>query len=151
MAEAIFSHRVREAGLQDQFLIDSAGTGHWHVGEKAHRGTLAVLEVHNIPYAGRARQITRADLKSWDVIVTMDEDNMDAVKQLGASTAKVVPMMSFALDRGFSEVPDPYYDGRYELVYDLVSSACAGLLDKVIADNPALFPGLSPVPATVAA
>ncbi|MEP6757251.1 MAG: low molecular weight protein-tyrosine-phosphatase [Chthonomonadales bacterium] len=151
MAEAIFLQLVKKANLVDQFEIDSAGTGHWHVGEKAHRGTLAVLNTHEVPYTGRARQITRADLGKWDYIITMDEDNMEAVRLLGSSSARIVSMMSFAPERGFSEVPDPYYDGRYELVYDLLNSACTGLLSTLLKDRRDLFVEVAssqPIPAT---
>src|SRR5689334_2678843 len=66
MAEAVFQHMVNEAGLSSKFSLDSAGTGGWHAGETAHRGTLNVLKDHNIPYDGRARQFIRADLDKFD-------------------------------------------------------------------------------------
>lgn len=57
MAEAVFQRLVDEAGLGDRIGVDSAGTGGWHVGEKAHVGTRRVLAVHGIVYNGRSRQI----------------------------------------------------------------------------------------------
>ena len=63
MAEAVFRHLVTQAGLQDRIEILSAGASQWHVGEPAHRGTLAVLRQADIAHQGRARQVTPADQK----------------------------------------------------------------------------------------
>jgi hypothetical protein len=57
MAEAVFQHLVNEAGLVAQIVVDSAGTGDWHVGEPAHTGTRRVLTQRGIAYNGRARQV----------------------------------------------------------------------------------------------
>ena len=48
MAEAVFSQMVEQEGLSDTIEVDSAGTGSWHVGEKAHQGTRAILQKHSI-------------------------------------------------------------------------------------------------------
>ena len=45
MAEAVFRHLVNQAGLAEQFHIDSVGTHSYHVGEPAHRGTRRVLQL----------------------------------------------------------------------------------------------------------
>src|SRR5579859_5656432 len=85
MAEGVFKHLVHEAGLDGQIEVDSAGTTGYHEGERPHRGTLGVLAQNNIPYDGFARQITRADLKSFDYVVVMDDENLADVKKLGAA------------------------------------------------------------------
>jgi protein-tyrosine phosphatase len=66
MAEAVFQHMVNENGLSGEIQVDSAGTGTWHIGETAHRGTLRVLKQHNIPYDGRARHFIDTDLDRFD-------------------------------------------------------------------------------------
>src|SRR5437868_4309094 len=110
MAEGVFANLVREAGLEDKIEIDSAGTGSWHIGEKAHRGTLAVLDKNRIPYNGRARRLTRDDLKTYDYIIPMDEENLADIKTLGSVKGKMALLLSFAPELGVSEVPDPYFD-----------------------------------------
>jgi len=40
--------------------------------------------------------------------------------------------MEFAPDVGVKEVPDPYYNGRFSEVYDLVYAGCQGLLETLI-------------------
>jgi protein-tyrosine phosphatase len=131
MAEAVFAQRVREAGLDDRIQVDSAGTGDWHLGETANPGTLRILEREGISYSGRARLITCEDLDRFDYIVTMDRQNQSDVTSMGTGRAKVVQFMQFAPHAGPPEVPDPYYNGRFEEVYDLVTQAADGLLAAI--------------------
>jgi len=42
--------KVREAELEEKIQADSAGTGHWHVGEPPHVGTRRILEQYAIAY-----------------------------------------------------------------------------------------------------
>src|SRR5262249_40364303 len=131
MAEAVFAHLVRQSGLEDQIEADSAGTGNWHIGERPHHGTRRILEKNSILYDGRARLISLQDLKRFDYVVAMDNANFRDVRSLGEGKAKIYRLMDFAPQSGVAEVPDPYYDGRFELVYDLVTAATAGLLEHI--------------------
>lgn len=133
MAEAVFQNLVDEAGLSDEIIIDSAGTGSWHVGERAHRGTLAVLRKHSIEYNGRARQIDRRDFDQFDYILTMDNENLADVRRMipDSSKAIVARFLDFADDVPVREVPDPYFDGRFDAVYDLVRRGAEGLLAHI--------------------
>lgn len=44
MAEAIFRDLVVKEGLEEKIVIDSAGTGDWHVGHPPHKGTQKILK-----------------------------------------------------------------------------------------------------------
>ena len=133
MAEAVFRHMVEEAGLSDVIEVDSAGTGGWHTGERAHRGTRAVLERHGIPYDGRARQIDRSDFARCDYILAMDDDNLYDLRRMMPPNSKAVlaRFLDFAPDAPVREVPDPWYDGRFDYVYELVTLGAAGLLEHI--------------------
>ena len=138
MAEGVFQHMVKRAGLAEQILVDSAGTGPWHIGDPAHRGTRQVLAKHGIHYQGRGRQISSADLTQFDYILAMDYDNFDALRSMAARShteAKIGLFMDYAPEAGTREVPDPYYDGRFQRVYELVEQAAAGLLDHIRAEH----------------
>jgi protein-tyrosine phosphatase len=139
MAEAVFQDMVNRAGLGDQFQIDSAGTGSWHVGERAHNGTLDVLRRNGIHYNGRSRQFTRADLENFDYILTMDRSNqVDIHRLLNLVHPKVTMFLHYAHKAGtveVTEVPDPYYSGGFDEVYDLVQRGCAALLDQIRAEH----------------
>ena len=135
MAEAVFAQLVREAGLDTHIEADSAGLGAWHIGEAAHKGTLAVLREQRIPYEGRARQLLEADLNAFDFIITMDASNLRGVRELARASrghrAHVAPLLSYAPQAGVEEVPDPYYDGGFARVYELVRAGCEGLLRAI--------------------
>ena len=137
MADAIFQKMVNDAGLADEIRVDSAGTGGWHVGETAHTGTLKVLGKHQVPYNGRARQLTLADFSEFDYLLAMDKSNLSNMMRLGQhgdGQPEIAMFLSYANQAGTVrevEVPDPYYDGRFDEVYDLVSRGCAALLDDI--------------------
>ena len=129
MAEAVFDRMVEEAGLSEQIEIDSAGTGSWHVGEMAHRGTRRVLQQHGIDYTGRARQIKKADLQPNTYIVAMSQSNVDELERRFGHQDNVYQLLDFADGVDVRDVPDPYYTGNFEYVYQLVEEGCRGLLD----------------------
>ncbi len=133
MAEGVFQHLVNEAGLGDEIIVDSAGTGSWHVGEQAHRGTRAVLQKHGIPYNGRARQLTPEDFDQFDYILAMDNSNLSNIRRMLPDDSDAVVMRFLDVDDDVDEkeVPDPYYDGRFEYVYALVERGAQALLARI--------------------
>ena len=132
MAEAIFQRLVDEAGLTDKFHIDSAGTGNWHVGEKAHRGTRQILAEHGIPYDGRARQVTGQDMTNpHTYIITMDQSNSDDLRRVFGSHTNQYRLLDFARQTAVTDVPDPYYTNNFETVYQLVAHGCQELLETI--------------------
>jgi len=132
MAEAVFQNLVDEAGLVDKFHIDSAGTGSWHIGEKAHRGTRAILKEHGIAYNGRARQVTQQDLANPQTyIITMDESNGNNLRQQFGQHANQYRLLDFSKQKAERDVPDPYYTNNFEYVYQLVTDGCQGLLETI--------------------
>ena len=137
MAEAVFQHMVDEAGLSKHFQIDSAGTGDWHVGEMAHQGTRTVLQKHNIPYDGRARQFISRDWSEFDYILAMDESNLVGMMRLkphpDVSTEAKLFLSDANADKttAITQVPDPYYTGKYDQTYDLVNIGAKALLKAI--------------------
>ena len=141
-AEGVFLHLLEARGLSNQFLVDSAGTGGWHVGNPADRRMRAAAERRGIHIPSRARQIELADFGNFDRILTMDDDNLQAVRslagELGARSdlALVERMTSHCRRFSDKEVPDPYYGGEqgFEHVLDLLEDACSGLLETLTRD-----------------
>lgn len=136
MAEAVFQQMVDKAGLTEQIKVDSAGTGSWHVGETAHEGTLRILKKHNVPYDGRARQVRPQDLITPDTyILSMDQNNFGDLKRMNGHHSHLYRLLDFAnpttrQSNGLN-VPDPYYTGNFEYVYELVHESCANLLATI--------------------
>ena len=75
-AEGVFLHLIEQRQLTDQFLVDSAGTGGWHVGNPADRRMQAAAKRRGIDLPSRARQLELGDLESFDHILTMDQDHL---------------------------------------------------------------------------
>jgi protein-tyrosine phosphatase len=128
LAEGIFRHLAAPA-ISD-FQIDSAGTGDWHLGEPPHAGSRAVARAHGIDMTGQvSRQVRPEELQDWDWIIAMDSSNQSNLLRMGADPARVRMLLEFAGEDAPSDVPDPYYEGGFERVYDLVHEGCSGLLE----------------------
>jgi len=143
-AEGVFLNLLAQEGLEDQFVVDSAGTGGWHVGNPADRRMRAAAERRGIHLPSRARQIETADLHRFDRILTMDDDNLRAVQALArgldrqpqqpkAPMARIEPITRHCSRFQVRDVPDPYYGGEqgFEQVLDLLEDACSGLLQEL--------------------
>jgi protein-tyrosine phosphatase len=132
-AEGCFLHLMAREKLDHAFTVDSAGTGPWHVGKPADRRMQEAASRRGILLPSRARQISRADLAAFDHILTMDRENLAAVRRLAGPTptrATIEPITRYCRRYGLPEVPDPYYGGPdgFEQVLDLLEDACEGLL-----------------------
>jgi len=150
MAEAVMRKLVQEAGLSEQIEVDSAGTGDWHLGKPPHEGTRRILSDRNISYEGMvARQVVSEDFEQFTYIVCMDSSNIsnvrailkDAKEQAGGrfnpyagSKEQLFTFMELLPKHSVKDVPDPYYTGNFEYVYELVEAGCQALLNKVKAD-----------------
>jgi len=140
-AEGVFRLQLSQAGLADRVLVDSAGTGGWHVGKRADPRMRAAATRRGLELTSRARQLEPNDLNRFDRILTMDDDNLAAVQAMAARAtaagvaqrAVVEPLLRYSRHYSLREVPDPYYGGEkgFEQVLDLLDDACAGLLEAL--------------------
>lgn len=132
MAEAVMKRKVREAGLEGQITVDSVGTGSWHVGEAPCDGTLRVLRASGLgDFRHRARQLSQADLRDADYLIALDRSNLRDIRRMGDTDAQVELLLRFAPEAGVIDVPDPYYDGGFEGVYELIDAGTDGLLAHI--------------------
>ncbi|WP_410770893.1 low molecular weight protein-tyrosine-phosphatase [Fontibacillus sp. BL9] len=133
MAEAVFRHLVVQENLERAFLIDSAGTGNWHIGKPPHQGTRTILDQYGISYEGlQARQVAVDDFTRFDYIVAMDDQNERDLKALARQAdAKIIKLLYLVPDSLLKEVPDPYFTGNFEETYELVGKGCKALLERI--------------------
>ena len=134
MAESIFRHKVQQAGLGDSFVIESAGTGNWHVGDNPDSRTIAVLRQNGISHYSRARQVKPSDFRDFDHIIAMDMANArDLHNWSQAQPDKVSLMSSWNPKSTRIEVPDPYYgdEGDFAQVFTMLDEATECLLTKL--------------------
>lgn len=130
MAEAVFRKMVNDAGLEEKIFVDSAGFDSYHEGDLPHRGTMAVLNKHGIPHSGRSRMVKPHDYNEFDYILVMDSHVMSLTKsrQPPGTTPVIKYFLEYAEGVTSLNVPDPWYTGEFDLVYELVQKGCAGLL-----------------------
>jgi protein-tyrosine phosphatase len=135
-AEGIMETLISDAGLQDKIVCDSAGTLSYHEGSPPDRRMTTAAAKAGYTLQGRSRPITVGDLKEFDLILTMDNDNLEGVRHLdrsGQYRDKIIPICNFAPDQPQKEVPDPYYGGTdgFHQVVRLLETTCKGLLEEV--------------------
>lgn len=125
-AEAVLRHM---AG--DRIIVDSAGTGDWHIGRPPHGPAIAAAKTRGYDLSAlRARQFSVSDFHSFDLILAMDRQNLadiEALRPAGNETP-VRLMLDYAPERRLGEVPDPYFIGNFDEALDLIESAAHGLL-----------------------
>ncbi len=135
-AENIMRLLVAQAGLSDQIFCDSAGTSNYHVGAPPDERMVLAAKQRGMEFVGTARQIQPQDLQEFDLILAMDRQNYRHILSLdphGEYHHKVRMICDFCQTHLDSQVPDPYYGGKegFNYVLDLLSDACAGLLQFV--------------------
>lgn len=127
-AHGVFERLAADAGLPVE--VESAGTGGWHVGDPPD--TRATAEARGRGYDLshlRAQQVRAADFYRFDLILAMDHSNMAALERMRPidSETPVELFLSYAeTDR--DEVPDPYFEGGFDMVLDLIEEASRGLI-----------------------
>ena len=138
-AEGIFKQKIKDRDLENLFVVDSAGTGGWHVGNLADRRMRETALSRGIELTSRSRKIDHNDLYEFDHILVMDKDNLNAVKSLIKDhtypiNSKIKLILSYSKKLQLDEVPDPYYGGQngFESVLDLLDDAIDELIDSLI-------------------
>ena len=130
MAEMVFKHLVRQAGLTSEFYIDSAATSREEIGSGVHYGTRRKLAEVGIPCGDhRATQITKADYDKYDYLIIMDDRNRRELKWIikDDPEQKIHMLLDFAGRLG-EGIADPWYTGNFDITYDDVLAGCEGLL-----------------------
>ena len=138
-AEGIFNQKIKERDLENFFVVDSAGTGSWHVGNLPDQRMRKTALSRGIELTSRARQIEENDLYEFDHILVMDKDNLNAINSLIKDDmyplkSKIKLILSYSKKSQLEEVPDPYYGGQngFEKVLDLLDDAIDELIDSLI-------------------
>ncbi|WP_454255767.1 low molecular weight protein-tyrosine-phosphatase [Pseudomonas sp. Marseille-Q8238] len=134
-AEGVFRQRLQKAGLDAHVLVDSAGTGDWHVGKAPDRRTTLAAQQRNYDLSTlRARQFAVEDFSRFDLILAMDHSNLRNLQALRPDTATAeLDLFLRRYQLELDEVPDPYYGGAdgFEQVLDLIEQASDALLAEV--------------------
>ena len=135
-AQGIFEHVVRENGMQDRFVVDSAGTYSGHRGELPDRRMRTAALYRGFALTHKARPVSGLDFLDFDYIIAMDDQNYEDLMRIAPSveaSRKIRRMAEFLTTHKISYIPDPYYMGveGFSHVLDLLEEACANLLDTL--------------------
>ncbi len=135
-AQGVFEKLVREAGLEAQIEIDSAGTHAYHIGEPPdQRATQAAADRGIDLTTQRARRVHVRDFEAFDYILAMDHSNLEELRAICPEHRQenVHLLLDFAGTDQPADVPDPYYGGAqgFERVLDLVEAGASGLLEAI--------------------
>lgn len=136
-AQGVVERLLREQGLMDRVLLDSAGTHAYHLGKAPDPRTQAAASARGYDLsAQRARQVTVDDFRRFDRILAMDRENLRILHDMAPPGARAHTSLFLALLQDASagdEVPDPYYGNElgFERVLDLVEAAGKVLIEEV--------------------
>ena len=137
-AEAIFINLLEKKGLSHCFIVDSAGTGSWHIGKKADSRMRIAAEKRDINILSRARQITGKDFEKFNYILAMDDSNFINILDLKNRTsstdfALIKKIQDFRSVFNEQEVPDPYFGGDegFDYVLDILEDSVNSFLESI--------------------
>lgn len=139
MAATVLQQRLHKAGLADRVSVESAGTGSWHVGERADPRAATALREHGYEPSEHSGRQFRADwFRRFDLILAMDEDNLAELRRLAPTeqdrrSVRLLRSYDPAAPEGDLDVPDPYYGGAdgFSHVLSQIERAAGGLVDAV--------------------
>lgn len=131
LAEGLMRHHAAASDLRVE--VDSAGTGFWHAGDPPDARAMVAARGHGLEISDlRARQIERADFTPGTLIIAMDrstQDEIEIVRPFGDETP--VHLMSRYIAEGPTDIPDPYYSGKFEPVIALLKQGIPVLIDAL--------------------
>lgn len=135
-AEEIMRTLVKQAGLQQEIDVDSAGILNYHQGELPDSRMRMHAARRGYELTHRSRPVCTDDFFEFDWIIGMDDRNIQDLKDKAPSLEtekKICRMTDFCRVKQVDYVPDPYYGGAqgFENVLDILEDACSGLLEEI--------------------
>lgn len=136
LAHGIFEHLLPS----NQFEIDSAGTGGYHIGNPPDPRSIAVAKRKGLDISQqKARKFVVEDLEIFDHIYVMDRSNLHNVTSICQHENQLtkVELLTAAAGLNDIDVPDPYYDREdgFEKVYNLIYESCSQIANRLNADS----------------
>ena len=134
MAEFIMKDLVKKAGLEQEFLIESAAASREELGNPVYPPARRKLAEHGISCTGKtARQLQNHDYEKFDLLIGMDRRNLRDMQTIcGGDFADKMHLLLDYTDRPNQEVADPWYTDNFEATWRDVSDGCQGLLDHLM-------------------
>jgi len=130
LAEGIAQRIAQEQDID--IIIDSCGTGDWHVGEAPCSDSQRIAKERGLDISHmRARQVTIEDLEVFELIIALDAKNLLDLKAMGAKNIRKLGEYGYNNE----DVPDPYFFPGYEgfdKVYEMIDRCVSNLFAEHI-------------------
>ena len=135
LAHAVFAQIVEQDGIGLQFLLESAGTHGYHIGEDADPRMRETAARHGYAFSHPARQVRASDLEEYDLIFAMDRGHYRHLRAMTTDDSQLAKIRMYRdFDpEGSGDVPDPYYGGQrgFEEVFDMVLRTSRSILEAL--------------------
>ncbi len=134
LAEGVLKHKAAKAGLN--WVVESAGTNHYHIGQPPHKLSQKVAGLNGIDICQqRARRFNADDFNKYDKIYAMAADVIDEMKAIAKNKydASKVDLFMNELHSGEDrDVPDPWYgpEPGYHEVYKMIDAVTDTIIEK---------------------
>jgi len=137
MIDQLLAEVIADMSAKDRFMVDSAGTHAYHVGEQSDPRSRQTAKTRGVDLSQiRARKVAAADFEHFDHVLAMDSDNYHNLMAICPNEYqhKVELFLDYAENEKETDVPDPYYGGPngFEHVFDLVEEASKGLYHSIM-------------------
>lgn len=136
LGEAVLQQKAAEAGLD--WIVESAGTNHYHIGEPPHQLSQKVAALNGLDISNqRARRFEAGDFEKFDKIFAMANDVREDIMAMAGDRADSSKLELF-LDKLFPgkqiDVPDPWYgpEPGYHEVYKLIGEAADAIISSYL-------------------
>ena len=133
LAEGILKSKIDSNNV----YVDSAGTGHWHIGKKPDLRSIEVAKKHQLDITDqRGRQFSKQDFDDFDYIFVMDNSNKKDVLSIARNDSdkeKIHLMLNEIFPNENMDVPDPYYGGSegFQNVYRMLDLSCNSIANRI--------------------
>ena len=134
LAEGILASKLPK----DNFIVDSAGTGSWHIGHSPDKRSIAIAQLNGLCIDNqKGRQFKTSDFDKFDYIYVMDNSNYGNIINL-AQTEEHKNKVHLILNELFPgenvDVPDPYFGmtNGFETVYQMLDEVTDIIAKKLI-------------------
>jgi len=125
LAEVIARQKISELNLDIE--VASSGTIGYHEGNTACKLSIDIAKKNNIDLTNhKAQQFKEKHFNKYDLFIALDQSNFNDLEGYGLNLKKLG-------DFGFNgeDVPDPYYVGKIELVFDMIEKSITNLLNEI--------------------
>ena len=134
-AEGVFRSIIKKNNHSEKFEIDSAGTHAYHIGNPPDSRSQATAISYGVDLSNqKARQVHESDFYYYDFIIAMDVNNLEILKSIcpNESQSQIQLLLDYHPSNELQSVPDPYYEGKFDEVFDMVYSACSAFFESIV-------------------